>query len=260
MTNHTSISQRLHESLRTLIANKKPGEKLPSEPTLAKQLGVSRATLREAMRTFEIQGIIRRRQGDGTYVIHPSQVIESGLEILESIETMARRIGLVVKMGELKVEKRNATAEESAALGIPGTSGVVQIIRVMHAESRPVAYLVDILPEQVLDPEELTKDFTGSVLDLLLHRGAPSLLSSRCEINVDSASHDIARALGIQRRDGLLRFKSYLYTAEGRVVDYAISYFLPGYFRFHVIRRIGELNNNVQKTEADKSASVKTGH
>ena len=260
MTNHTSISQRLHESLRNLIANKKPGEKLPSEPILAKQLGVSRATLREAMRTFEIQGIIRRRQGDGTYVIHPSQVIESGLEILESIETMAQRIGLPVKMGQLRVEIRSATAEESAALGLPAMSGVIHIIRVMHAEGRPVAYLVDVLPEKVVDPEELTKDFTGSVLDLLLHRGAPTLHSSRCEINVDTATHDVARALGVQRGDGLLRFKSYLYTSEGSVVDFAISYFLPGYFRFHVIRRLGELNNGVQRTETREAGSSTSDH
>lgn len=260
MTNHTSVSQRLHESLRNYIASKKPGEKLPSEPYLAKQLGVSRATLREAMRTFEIQGIIRRRQGDGTYVNHPSHVIESGLEILESIETMAQRIGLEVKMGELSVEIRPATSEESAALGIPSTSGVMQIIRVMHAESRPVAYLVDILPEKVLNPEELTKDFTGSVLDLLIHRGAPSLLSSRCEISVATATHEVARALGIQRGDGILRFKSYLYTSEGQVVDYSISYFSPGDFRFHVIRRVGELNNSAQSEVTTLSDASNTGN
>src|SRR3990172_1973431 len=143
MTTHISISQRLHESLGNLIASKKPGEKLPSEPDLAKQLGVSRATLREAMRTFETQGIIRRRQGAGTYVIHPAYVIESGLEILESIETMARRIGLMVYMGELTVDIRSATSEESAALGVIPTAQVMQIIRVIHAEGRPVAYLID---------------------------------------------------------------------------------------------------------------------
>jgi len=249
MKNNTSISQRLHVSLGNLIASKKPGEKLPSEPELAKQLGVSRATLREAMRTFDTQGIIRRRQGAGTYVIHPAYVIESGLEVLESIETMAQRIGLMVSMGELAVEIRSATPEESAALGVVSMARVMQIIRVIHAEDRPVAYLIDILPADVLSPEELTEKFTGSVLDLLLQRGAPSLMSSRCEINVDTASHDVARALEIQRGDGLLRFKSYLYTPDGGVVDYSTSYFLPGYFRFHVIRRVGELNNSGNRVE-----------
>src|SRR4030067_447479 len=86
MSQHTSTSQKLHENLGNLIASKGPGERLPSEPVLAQQLGVSRATLREAMRTFETQGLIRRRQGSGTFVVGKVPVIDSGLEILESLD------------------------------------------------------------------------------------------------------------------------------------------------------------------------------
>ena len=152
MPTHISTSQRLHENLGNLIASKKPGERLPSEPVLAQQLGVSRATLREAMRTFETQGLIRRRQGAGTFVTHPSTVIKSGLEILESIETMAERSGLQVAMGELQVERRMATEEEISQMDLPPQAFVTQISRVMHAEGRPVAYLIDLVPEDILLP------------------------------------------------------------------------------------------------------------
>ena len=61
--------QRLQADLAKLIADTPAGSRLMSEPDLAKQMGVSRATLHEAMRTFETQGLIRRRQGSGTYVV-----------------------------------------------------------------------------------------------------------------------------------------------------------------------------------------------
>lgn len=231
-------SQRLHESLRSLIASTKPGERLPSEPALAQRLGVSRATLREAMRTFETQGLIRRRQGSGTYVVHPPSVIETGLEVLESIETMAERIGLPVSMGAMKVDHRRPTEEEAAALGLPPTARVIHLSRVILAEKHPAAFLVDILPDDILSLEDLEPEFTGSVLDLLMRRGSP-LVTSRCEITATTASPEVARALGIQRGDVLLCFVAYLYTREGRVVDYSFSYFLPGYFKFHVVRRVG---------------------
>jgi len=65
---------RIIDELTELIDALEPGDFLPSEPKLAKQLGVSRATLREAMRVFEGRGLIIRRQGVGTLVASPPQV------------------------------------------------------------------------------------------------------------------------------------------------------------------------------------------
>ena len=232
-------SQRLHEYLSNLIASAKPGDKLPSEPLLARSLGVARATLREAMRTFETQGLLYRRQGSGTYISHPSQVLDSGLEVLESIETLADRIGLEVKMGDLKAVLRPGTEEELAALGLGADTLVMHVSRVIRAEGHPAAFLIDILPGEVLTQEELKDRFKGSVLDLLLRKGSPVLAFSRTEISAESASVEVSRALGIQRGDGLLKFSAYLYDTRGQVVDYSFSYFLPGYFKFHVVRRVG---------------------
>jgi GntR family transcriptional regulator len=239
MNEHTSRSQHLHEQLRRLIASTEPGGRLLTEPQLARQLGVSRATLREAMRTFETQGLVRRRQGAGTFVVHPSYIIDTGLEILESLETLAARIGLKVELGELKVEVRNPNEEEALALEIRSDEQVVAVSRIILAEGHPVAFLIDILPEDILTPADLQDGFTGSVLDLILRRGTPALSSSRTDINAVTASPEVARAIGIQRGDVLLRFTACLYSSSGQIVDYSYSYFLPGYFRFHVVRRVG---------------------
>ncbi len=240
MSGHISTSQRLHERLKSLIAETETGERLPAEPKLARQLGVSRATLREAMRTFEAQGFIHRKQGSGTYVIRPSHIIDSGLEVLESIETMAERIGLDVSMVDLRVERRLASESEQQALGLSPGQNVIILARVMIADDRPVAYLVDIVPDDILNLEDLESGFSGSVLDLILRQNLCPVVSSRCEIIAEPATPEIARHLGLQRGDVLLKFTAYLFTDTGRVVDYSFSHFLPGYFRFHVVRRIGE--------------------
>jgi GntR family transcriptional regulator len=238
MSGH-SVSQRLHDQLEDIISSTQPGNRLPSEPALAQQLSVSRATLREAMRTFETQGRIRRKQGSGTYVTHPQNVIETGLEVLESIETLAQRIGLQVTMGALKVEQRPAREEECKALQLSPCTEVISITRVILANERPAAYLIDTLPVDILSPQELNTDFTGSVLDLLLKRGEPPLFVSRTAINAVTATPNVARAMGIQRGDVLLLFSADLYTNDGQAIDHSYSYFLPGYFRFHIVRRVG---------------------
>jgi GntR family transcriptional regulator len=231
--------QRLQGKLAALIAATPAGERLPAEPDLAKQLGVSRATLREAMRAFEGQGLIRRRQGVGTFVVGQAPVIETGLEVLESIESLASRIGLDVSLGDVQIEEVRAGSEVAAALNVAVDTLLVQVSRAILARGRPVAYLVDTLPEDVLMPSDLVIGFTGSVLDLILNRGTPRLHHSVTEIRAVAASQEVARALEIQRGDVLLLFTAGLVTVDERVVDYSLSYFLPGYFRFHVVRKVG---------------------
>jgi GntR family transcriptional regulator len=230
--------QRLQGQLAELISSTPAGERLLAEPDLARQLGVSRATLREAMRAFEGQGLIRRRQGVGTFVVSHTQVIESGLEELESIETLAKKIGLQLALGDVNTQEVKASAFQAEHLNIAEGDNLIQISRVIFAENRPVAYLVDLLPEDILNPQDLSDGFTGSVLDLLLRRGTPSLANSVAEIQAVAASPEIARALQIQRGDVLLMFEARLLSTTARVVDLSYSYFLPGYFNFHVVRKV----------------------
>jgi len=235
-----SSFQRLQAELGALISSVPAGERLLSEPKLAKQMGVSRATLREAMRTFETQGLIRRRQGSGTFVVGQAPVLKSGLEVVESIETMANRMGMVVSARDLLVETIFASEKQSQKLGVPLDTPLTRISRVICTVDRAAAYLVDILPGDFLSADEFPKKFTGSVLDYLLTRGdVPSV--ARIAVNASSAPSYVAKALEIQRGDVLLRLSSQLYLDSDRVIDYSVGYFLPGYFHFHVLGRVGSL-------------------
>ena len=71
----------------------KEKERLPSEFDLSKQLGVSRATLREALRILEEENIIVRRHGVGTFV-NTKPTFLSGIEQLNSITHMIEQAGM----------------------------------------------------------------------------------------------------------------------------------------------------------------------
>ncbi len=231
--------QRLQTDLEKIISITLPGERLLTEPKLARKLGVSRSTLREAMRAFEAQGRIRRQQGIGTFVVEQSPVIESGLEKLESIESLARRINLPVSMGWMKVEKIEADEKQAESLHVPLKQMLLKLSRIIRVEKRPVAFLVDMLPESLISKESLNNGFTGSVLDLIHKEARVHPEKSYTEIQAVSADSFIAHALQIQRGDVLLHFSADLYDQSGQVVDHSESYFLPGYFRFHVVRTVG---------------------
>ena len=230
---------RAEETLGALLDSLSVGQRLPTEPDLAKKLGISRATLREAMRLFEERGRIARKPGVGTFVLGPHPIIETGLEVLESIETLAKRLSLHARMADLSVAGRAADEGDCSALDVPVGSPVIDISRTIYAGNVPVAFLTDVLPDRIVTQEEMD-NFSGSVLDLLLKRDDPPLGQSRTAITAESADGVLARHLGVQRGTPLLHFEAVLFSQTGAALDHSHSHFVPGYFKFHVVRKVGK--------------------
>jgi GntR family transcriptional regulator len=211
---------------------------LPSETELSQHFEVSRATIREALSQVEQRGIVVRRHGAGTFVAPALPRIDAGLEELESLETLARRIGLATQMGEPLIAERAPSATEVECLHLQNRDAVLSVARVISTGARPIAYLVDVVPTTVLQRRDLDKNFRGSILDLFTRRRDLHLSHSRTDILIESADKTIARKLKIKAGEPLHKLTAQLFTRDGRVIDYSTSYFVPGYFHFHVIRQI----------------------
>jgi GntR family transcriptional regulator len=151
---------------------------------------------------------------------------------------MAKRGGLHVDMGEVAIAERMTTDDETRGLGLTEPEPALSVTRVILAEGKPVAHLTDVLPQRYLRQADLGPGFHGSVLDTLVARGWPALSHSRTELLSEAASQELAHALRVQRGAPLMKLVARLHATDGQVVDYSISYFVPGSFRFHVVRRI----------------------
>ncbi len=240
--NKTPLHLQVQQLLFSLVEDGtyQPGERLPSEVDLAAQLGISRPTLREALLRLEQQGVISRKHGVGTFVSSHAPILESGLEILESVERQARRIGLNTEVAYLNIVERPATPKELAMLSLPANEAmdILSVDRVIAVEGKSVAYLKDVVPLAYLRQKDLGDQFSGSVLDILLQRGPPLPTTSRTEIMAEEAKTQVASQLGIPPGTALLKWVGQLYNHDEKVLDYSISYFIPGYFKFHVMRRV----------------------
>jgi GntR family transcriptional regulator len=216
---------------------------LPSEADLCRRFEVSRSTIREALSRLEQRGVVTRRHGIGTFINQQRPLLEAGLEHLESIFSVARRMGLSTCMGEAEIVERPAAAAEAEQVKIQPGDQVLAVQRVIMTGERPFAYLIDFLPATFLKKTDLEPNFSGSVLDVLVARGDPALSVSHTEIYAVRAEAAIARKLNIRPDDMLLVLEARLYSRGGHVVDYSLSYFVPDFFRFRVVRRIDPCDN-----------------
>ena len=103
-----TLSGNLVEALRIRIVNGDiaPGEKLPSEPRLATEHGVSRTVVREAIARLNLEGLVHTRRGSGSYALTPPADDADGAPPLA--RSLADRLALV--------EYRLALEAEAAAL------------------------------------------------------------------------------------------------------------------------------------------------
>jgi len=231
-------SQYIRELVET--GEYQPGQQLPPEGDFARQLGISRPTLREALHSLELEGVIVCRHGVGTFISpNYGKRFESGLETLESIERIASRMGLQTQMGDALIEERTASPIELSELGLTRETNVLFVSRAILVYNRSVAHLKDVVPVKYLRKEDLGQDFHGSILEMLLKRGNPPLSYSFTKLAAVTAEISLAKLLDIQPHTPLMRLEARLFSQSDQIVDYSVSHFVPGFFDFHVVRRVG---------------------
>lgn len=114
-----SRSQRTAEGLyNQIVAEKRlaPGDKLPNEVDLSRELGVSRATLREAIRDLTVQGVLEVRRGKGTFVsFRVNEIEDFGFGSLDRVRGQLRDLFELRSIFEPKAARlacRRATEDE----------------------------------------------------------------------------------------------------------------------------------------------------
>lgn len=110
-TVRSSLVKQIVEQLAKRIeaGDWKLGERIPPEPELALQLGVSRNTLREAVQALTHNGMLEARQGDGTYVRSSSDfgaALQRRLQRSAVMEILEVRYGLEREVARLAAQRR----------------------------------------------------------------------------------------------------------------------------------------------------------
>lgn len=231
----------LESNLVQLLNTLDSGDRLLPEPDLAKQLGVSRAMLREVVTGLVERGLLIRRQGIGTFVASQTPFFDYGLEVLESLDSMARRTGLETEVSDIEITPRKRKPDEIALIPLEeGQASVLEVSRAISINKNPVAFLVDIVPEHYLSRAEIESSFHGSVYDLLSKKSEITLSFSRTDIMAVNANSKLSKRLGVPIETALILLTSQLFTHDDQVVDLSYSYFVPGQFKFHVMRRLSK--------------------
>ncbi len=220
-----------------------PGDKLPAEGELAKQLGISRPTLREAFGNLEAHGVIERRHGVGTFVTAPAQgTIHGGMEQLVSLRALAKNAGLEIERVDWVIEMVSASEKLAGKLDLALGAPLIRVQMTAKAVEKGcfIAYMDSHRATKFVDIDDLLLYQKGSLLDYLIDYGEPNLSYTCTNIYAVDGDENIARWLRTDVGQAVQLFEEVYFSDKGQPVAYENNYFVTALdcLDFHIVRRV----------------------
>jgi GntR family transcriptional regulator len=197
----------------------KSGDQIPGEPELCVAYGISRTVVRQALKELELDGIITRRKGKGTFVSEPK--ISEGLvqKLTGFYQDMVER-GLKPVTQVLRQEIVPANERVAKYLEIPQGMQVVEIKRLRSVSDEPIQIVTTYIPYTIC-PELATIDLSNRSLYEFLEKSCGIVLTrARRFVEAVAANEAEARLLKIERGSPLLMLDSISCIADGTPVEY----------------------------------------
>lgn len=211
---------------------------LPSESEIASRLGVSRATVREALAWLERDRVIYRRQGAGTYVNRAVRDLPVSLDVFLDPPALLERHGHRASVSHVQLSEASLDEELAAALEqAPGSPGV-RLIAGYLADEVPGLWLAATVPlgatsdwkqiprEAPVSPTLLAAEITGRMPTHAL--AIPRAVMPPKEVK---------RWFGLRAATPVLCLDEVHLTDEGAPVFHSLTYVAPGPLRLRLLRR-----------------------
>ena len=221
------VATQLQEAIA--VGQLAPGFKLDNEVSLADQLGLSRPTMRRAIQELVDKGLLVRKRGVGTQVVHGR--VRRELELTSLFDDLCAT-GQKPHTRVLVNRLEPAPAEIAEELRLHEGQDVLHLERLRLADEEPLAVLRNWLPVDLISPtdDQLEK---GGLYQLIRESGTHMRIA-RQRIGARGATSQEAKLLGGRKNDAVLTMQRTAYADSGRAVEFGDHCYRPETYSFEV--------------------------
>lgn len=222
-----SYRSPIYLQLREVIRNKiedgefLPGMAIPSENDLADTYGINRMTVRNAIDALVSEGILKRVQGKGVYVV--GNKVERDLETLGGFTQTMRERNILPYTKVLVKALRKAGDKFAIIFGIQPEDEIYYIKRLCSADSEPISLDEIYIPKYIipkLEGIDLSVFSLYEVYDFCNF----NITEARQTLDLTQLDQKDARMLGIDSELSVMLFESTSFDNKNRVVEFARTY------------------------------------
>ena len=217
--------------LRILDGDYSVHERLPSESALMKMFGVSRITVRQALRDLHSDGLIFSVQGKGTFVSKP-KVVQDVQRLQGFGEAMnSKGYDTSTRVLTLKECKPPKTAAE--ALGTRRNEKVVEVVRIRYLNREPVSVDHSYFPMEI-GQKLFARDLATDIFPILENEFNQPLDYANLRIEAAVADEDTGQHLNIEPGAPVLKITRLVFTSSGKPIDFEYLSYRGDAYQYHL--------------------------
>jgi GntR family transcriptional regulator len=213
------LHRQLRDAIQRLLANGVwvNTSPIPSEREMTQTLGISRATVRQAIQTLELEGWLQRQQGRGTFAVR--ERIEQPLEGITGFSQNMKLLGLEAHSRLISAKLEPAVPRVAKALRLPVGAPVAVVVRLRLAGGEPLM-LERAHLNYGLVPNILEHNLRGSLYDILTKTYRLEFALGEETVEAIIANSRLAKSLEIKPNDPVLHTQRTVFTADGTALEY----------------------------------------
>jgi GntR family transcriptional regulator len=216
----------LYRQVYDIIINKvadgvwRPGEAIPSEHALARELGVSQGTMRKVLDALTAEKLLVRHQGKGTFIAENTQE-RSLFRFFRMVRPGGERV--TPSMGEQSVRVRVARVADQQKLDLAKGAKVVEINRVRLVDGKPTIRETIILPSALFPKIEDRMPLPNTLYSLYQTDFGINIVSANEELRADLSTPDDQRMLNAPAGSSILCIDRVALSLQDRRVEWRLS-------------------------------------
>jgi len=226
---YSQIKENLRQ--RILDGDYAAHERLPSESDLMKVFGVSRITVRQALRDLHADGLVFSVQGKGTFVSRPKAVQD--IQRLQGFGEAMTPQGFETSTRVVGVQEIRAPAQVAEALNVNRSAKVVELKRIRYLNREPISLDNSFFPREI-GHGLLDRDLTRDIFPMLENECGIGLGHADLKIEAIIADEDLAHYLNIEAGLSVLRIQRLVFSQAGDPIDFEFLSYRGDAFQYQL--------------------------
>jgi GntR family transcriptional regulator len=202
-----------------------PGSRLPAESELATELSVSRATIRTVMATLATEGVVLRKQGDGTYVNEQVDAINTNDGGILDFSRLIKNSGYRAKIKPVSTETRQASTREAQILMINENEELFSLERLFLVNNQPAISAINLIPANLFTKSTELLDGSLTLQEILEQYCRQIIAFGTYEIEPIFASPPVSTQLKLPPQTPLLFLTVTFFNQDNQPIVLGKSYF-----------------------------------